>query len=78
MANKRVHIDQLSLNVSGISRDQAHWLGRQVARYLSQEMPSATVDRRIGTLHCRTHGEPGLSADALARRIAKTIVGKLR
>lgn len=81
MGADSLRIENLDIRVAGLDRAQAAWLGREVARRLSQHMQQAQQARPVGgrvpELSLKLEATPGLSLERLAARIAARVAGAL-
>lgn len=74
MHSERIEINRLHVRVPGLGREEAQWLGGEVAQRLARELPGQEGLRDLGALHLRVRVAPGARADDLAGRIAEAIV----
>lgn len=76
MSLRRVHIDELRLRVSGLTRDEARRLGDAVAKHL-RRLPVGNASRSIPNMNIRMQSERTNSIEAVADAIAGNVRRKL-
>jgi hypothetical protein len=72
-----VHVDRLSIRVPGVDRELGHRLGREVAERLAPALALAPREAALERLRLEVTAQPNESAEALASRIAASVVSAL-
>jgi hypothetical protein len=78
MGVESVRIDRLHLSVPGLRRGEARWLGQEVARRLSEELPRAARPQHLGALSVRAEAPEGTPVAEMVERIVATLLASLR
>jgi hypothetical protein len=78
MGYDAVEIRELVLRIPGIGRGQARDLGNEVARRLSEELPTWPLRRHAGAIDLRIAIPAGTPHEQLPRVIAEQIARALR
>jgi len=77
METDSVKIDELCLNIPGLSREAATMVGNDVIRIVSNRLPEKFNARRISNLHVQVNIPQGTSENQLAEIIAEQICRSL-
>ena len=75
---ERVRIDELSLRVAGLSRDEAHAVGREVADRLADGLADRGAAAHLGRVDLRVRAPRGAGADRLAGVVVRTVLERLQ
>jgi hypothetical protein len=74
MVDETVRIEEMRLRVPGLSADEVHGLGEEVARRVVDGLPGGHGSRRLGALSLRVTVPEGTSRDRMASLIAEAIL----
>ena len=74
MSSRKVHIDELRVRTSGLTREQARTLGENVARHLAENIPGGRRSRKLQNVSIRINKPAGHTED----RVAETIANQIR
>jgi hypothetical protein len=78
MPSDEIRIDQLRLRVPGLTQQEAHNLGEEVARRVADALPAYGRVEHLASLDLRIFMPSGTPKDQLAEGIAKEILKRLR
>jgi hypothetical protein len=78
MPSDEIRIDQLCLRIPGLTGQEAHQLGEEVARRVADALPAYGRVEHLGSLDLRIFVRAGTPKDQLAQRIAEEILKRLR
>jgi uncharacterized protein (DUF169 family) len=78
MDDNTIYIEQLVLQIPGLSKAEAHQLGYQVANHIAARLPDRVQSLQLSELQLKLRIAEGETGDRLAQRIADAIVEKLR
>ena len=73
MRPDRVKIEQMQLNIPGLSQEAANILGRDVVRRVGQKLPAKVRDARLASLQLKVDIPQGTPRELLAEIIAEQI-----
>jgi len=77
MADDRVHIGQLQLNIAGLSADEAERLGKDVVFWMQQHLPRNVPKKKWAVLDLQVRLPGSLPKNQLAEMIARQICQSL-
>lgn len=78
MRPDRVQIEQMQLNIPGLSQEAANILGRDVVRRLSQKLPPKLRENRLPSLQVKVNIPQGTPRELLPEVIADQICRSLQ
>jgi len=78
MPSDEIRIDQLRLRVPGLTEQEAHKLGEEVARRVADALPAQSRVEHLGLLDLRISVPTGTPKDQLAQHIAEEILKRLQ
>ncbi len=78
MPSDEIRIDQLRLRVPGLTAQEAHKLGEEVARRVADALPSYGRVEHLASLDLRIFVPSGTPKDRLAERIAHEILRRIK
>ncbi len=77
MAASRIEIDHLLLRIPGLTRQEAHRLGRDVAEGLSQRLPPQAGPLNLSAMELRLSVPPGTPKSRLAGLVVDEILRRI-
>ena len=78
MQPDRVQIEQMQLNIPGLSQEAANILGRDVVRRVGQKLPPKIRENRLSNLQVKVDIPQGTPRELLAEIIADQICRSLQ
>ena len=78
MLPDRVQIEQLQLNIPGLSQEAANILGRDVVKRLGRKLPPKLRESRLSSLQVKVNIPQGTPRELLAEIIADQICRSLQ
>lgn len=72
-----LHIDELTLQIPGLTREEARRLAQAVGELLAERLPPETPPRHLGRLYLRLPLPAATSRDQLAGLIADAILERV-
>jgi hypothetical protein len=74
MQGKEVHIDHMRLRIPGVENHEAHKIGQEVAKQLSESLPGSFLSGKIDTLNLKVSISRGASSSDISKLITETIL----
>jgi hypothetical protein len=78
MAAETLYIEEMVLQVPGLTPEEARRVGEEVARRLALALPDTSVVENLAVLDLRVALPPNMPRERMAEEIAKAILGRLR
>ena len=72
-----VKIDEMYLNIPGLSQEEANMLGREVIRRVGKQLPKKIRSSRIASLEVKVNIPQGTPTERLAEMITEQICKSL-